>query len=64
MQRCGNGHELTPANLVPAMPRYAAQEASAAHSALSRILIKPGDYLPGNMYFTTTRAHQELAGVW
>lgn len=33
-----------------------------AEHILSRILIKPGDYLPGNMYFTTTRAHQELAG--
>jgi tyrosine phenol-lyase len=26
------------------------------------MLIKPGDYVPGNMYFTTTRLHQELAG--
>jgi tyrosine phenol-lyase len=25
-------------------------------------MIKPGDVVPGNMYFTTTRAHQELAG--
>jgi tyrosine phenol-lyase len=25
-------------------------------------LIKPGDTIPGNMYFTTTRLHQELAG--
>ena len=25
-------------------------------------LIKPGEYVPGNMYFTTTRLHQELAG--
>jgi len=33
-----------------------------AEHILSRILIKPGDYIPGNMYFTTTRAHQELAG--
>ena len=29
---------------------------------LSQLLIKPGDYIPGNMYFTTTRIHQELAG--
>ena len=29
---------------------------------LSRILIHPGDTVPGNMYFTTTRLHQELAG--
>ncbi len=33
-----------------------------AENLLSRILIKPGDYIPGNMYFTTTRAHQELNG--
>ncbi len=33
-----------------------------AENILSRILIKPGDYIPGNMYFTTTRAHQELNG--
>jgi tyrosine phenol-lyase len=33
-----------------------------AENLLSKIAIKPGDYVPGNMYFTTTRAHQELAG--
>ncbi|MBI4166177.1 MAG: tyrosine phenol-lyase [Acidobacteria bacterium] len=33
-----------------------------AEHILSRILIKPGDFVPGNMYFTTTRLHQELAG--
>jgi len=33
-----------------------------AEHLLSRLLIKPGDVIPGNMYFTTTRAHQELAG--
>jgi len=33
-----------------------------AENLLSRILIKPGDVVPGNMYFTTTRLHQELAG--
>jgi tyrosine phenol-lyase len=33
-----------------------------AEHILSRILIEPGDYIPGNMYFTTTREHQELAG--
>ena len=33
-----------------------------AENLLSRILIKPGDVIPGNMYFTTTRLHQELAG--
>jgi len=34
-----------------------------AEHILSRMLIKPGDHVPGNMYFTTTRAHQELAGA-
>ncbi|GAB6281949.1 MAG: tyrosine phenol-lyase [Ignavibacterium sp.] len=34
----------------------------AAEHIISQILIKPGDYIPGNMYFTTTRQHQELAG--
>ena len=33
-----------------------------AEHILSRILISPGDHVPGNMYFTTTRAHLELAG--
>jgi len=33
-----------------------------AENILSRILIKKGDVVPGNMYFTTTRLHQELAG--
>ena len=33
-----------------------------AEHLLSRMLIKPGDFVPGNMYFTTTRLHQELAG--
>jgi tyrosine phenol-lyase len=33
-----------------------------AENLISKILIKPGDYIPGNMYFTTTRAHQELNG--
>lgn len=34
----------------------------AAEHLLSKCLIKPGDFIPGNMYFTTTRMHQELAG--
>ncbi len=34
-----------------------------AENILSQMLIKPGDYVPGNMYFTTTRLHQELAGA-
>jgi tyrosine phenol-lyase len=33
-----------------------------AENILSKLLIKPGDVIPGNMYFTTTKAHQELAG--
>lgn len=33
-----------------------------AEHLISRALIKPGDVIPGNMYFTTTRLHQELAG--
>lgn len=34
-----------------------------AENILSQIMIKPGDIVPGNMYFTTTRLHQELAGA-
>ena len=34
-----------------------------AENLLSTIMIKPGDYVPGNMYFTTTRAHQERNGA-
>jgi tyrosine phenol-lyase len=34
-----------------------------AEHILSKLLIKPGDHVPGNMYFTTTRLHQELAGA-
>jgi tyrosine phenol-lyase len=33
-----------------------------AEHLISRVLIKEGDVIPGNMYFTTTRLHQELAG--
>lgn len=33
-----------------------------AEHIVSQVLIKPGDVIPGNMYFTTTRVHQELAG--
>ncbi|GAB4421361.1 MAG: tyrosine phenol-lyase [Anaerolineae bacterium] len=33
-----------------------------AEHLISKALIKPGDTIPGNMYFTTTRLHQELAG--
>lgn len=34
-----------------------------AENILSQITIKPGDVVPGNMYFTTTRFHQEHAGA-
>lgn len=34
----------------------------AAEHLISKIMIKPGDFIPGNMYFTTTRVHQELVG--
>ncbi|MFD1204787.1 tyrosine phenol-lyase [Sporosarcina contaminans] len=34
-----------------------------AENILSQLKIKQGDYVPGNMYFTTTRAHQEMNGA-
>lgn len=33
-----------------------------AEHLISRSAIRPGQYVPGNMYFTTTRLHQEMAG--
>lgn len=33
-----------------------------AEHLLSQTMIKPGQFVPGNMYFTTTRLHHELAG--
>lgn len=33
-----------------------------AENLLAQVMIKKGDVIPGNMYFTTTRLHQELAG--
>ena len=33
-----------------------------AEHILSQIMIEPGDVVPGNMYFTTTKFHQEYAG--
>ncbi len=33
-----------------------------AENLLSQLKIKPGQYVPGNMYFTTTRYHQERNG--
>ena len=34
----------------------------AAEHILSQTRIEPGQIVPGNMYFTTTKLHQELAG--
>lgn len=34
-----------------------------AENLLSQAMISPGDHVPGNMYFTTTRFHQEKAGA-
>ncbi|MBU0505260.1 MAG: tyrosine phenol-lyase [bacterium] len=33
-----------------------------AEHMISQAVIKKGQYVPGNMYFTTTRLHQEMAG--
>jgi tyrosine phenol-lyase len=44
-------------NLVPT------HQGRGAEHLLSKAAIKPGQFVPGNMYFTTTRAHQELAGA-
>lgn len=33
-----------------------------AEHILSQLCIREGDVVPGNMYFTTTKVHQELAG--
>jgi tyrosine phenol-lyase len=34
----------------------------AAEHILSQAMIRPGQVVPGNMYFTTTKVHQEKAG--
>ncbi len=56
-------------NLERAVRRYYGYEfvlpthqGRGAEHILSQLLIKAGDVIPGNMYFTTTRAHQEIAG--
>ena len=56
-------------NLRDAVTRYygykylvPTHQGRGAEHILSKIMIKPGDFIPGNMYFTTTRLHQELAG--
>lgn len=37
----------------------------AAEHIMSQLCIKKGQYVPNNMYFTTRRLHQELAGgIW
>ncbi len=46
------GHEL----IIPT------HQGRAAEQILSEIMIKPGQFVPGNMYFTTTKLHQELVG--
>ncbi|MFU8796770.1 MAG: tryptophanase [Dehalococcoidia bacterium] len=35
----------------------------AAEHIMSQLLIRPGSFIPNNMYFTTRRVHQELAGA-
>lgn len=56
-------------NLEAAIQRYygykhviPTHQGRGAENLISRILIKPGDIIPGNMYFTTTKLHQEMAG--
>ena len=39
-----------------------AHQGRGAEHILSKIMLTPGDFVPGNLYFTTTRLHQELAG--
>ena len=39
-----------------------AHQGRGAEHLISKAAIKPGQFVPGNMYFTTTRLHQELAG--
>lgn len=34
-----------------------------AEHLLNRTVVEEGDVVPGNMYFTTTRVHQEMAGA-
>ena len=36
-----------------------AHQGRGAENIISKVLIKPGDVIPGNMYFTTTRLHKE-----
>ena len=42
-----------------------AHQGRGAEHLLARILVEPGQLVPSNLYFTTSRAHAELAGgVW
>jgi tyrosine phenol-lyase len=42
-----------------------AHQGRGAEHLLSRILVRPGQLVPSNLYFTTSRAHAELVGgVW
>jgi tyrosine phenol-lyase len=56
-------------NLEDAMRKYygfkylvPTHQGRGAENLLSQVWIKKGQYVAGNMYFTTTRLHQELAG--
>ncbi|HUU28683.1 MAG TPA: tyrosine phenol-lyase [archaeon] len=56
-------------NMVDAVRQYygykyvvPTHQGRGAEHILSQIMIKSGDIIPGNMYFTTTKLHQELAG--
>lgn len=56
-------------HLEAAMQRYygythliPTHQGRGAEHLLSQLCIRRGDYVPGNMYFTTTKHHQELAG--
>ena len=55
-RRDGPGRVRLQSQLIPT------HQGRAAEHMISQILIKDGDVVPGNMYFTTTRLHQELAG--
>jgi len=42
-----------------------AHQGRGAEHLLSRVLVRPGQLVPSNLYFTTSREHAELAGgVW
>ncbi len=56
-------------HLVEAVQKYYGYEyvvpthqGRGAEHILSQMMIQSGDVVPGNMYFTTTKLHQELAG--